>query len=224
MAEKADGSYYVSVVYAYPNEERLPAPVAEEEVVGLDYKSDSLYMDSAGNICNMPKFYRRTQERLTREQRKLSHKVRGSKNYEKQRLRVAKLHRRVARQREDFLRKQANSIAKSYRLVCIEDLDMRALSNKGFGNGKATMDNGWGMFTRFLKEALDKTGGTLVKVSRWYPSTKTCSCCGCKKAMALTERIYVCPNCGLVIDQDENAAVNIRREGLRIYQEMITAT
>lgn len=223
VSMEADGSYYVSITYAYPPAANVPAPVKDEDILGLDYKSDGLYMDSKGNVCDMPKFFRLMQEKLAWEQRKLSRKEKGSANYEKQRLRVAMVHRKIARQREDFLRKQANSIAKDYRLVCVEDLDMRALSNKGFGNGKATMDNAWGMFLRFLKEALDKTGGHLVKVSRWYPSTKTCSGCGCKKAMALTDRIYVCPACGMVMDRDENAAVNIKREGTRIYNEMLTA-
>ena len=223
VSREPDGSYYVSVLYAYPAKETEFLPVREEEAIGLDYKSDGLYMDDHGDCCNMPKFYRRMQDVLAKEQRKLSRKVRGSNNYGKQRLRVAKIHRKIARQREDFLRKQAHSIAKNYRLVCVEDLNMQALANKGFGNGKATMDNAWGKFLRYLEEAMKKTGGTLVKVSRWYPSTKTCSKCGCKKAMALTERTYVCPHCGMVMDRDLNAAINIKKEGLRLYHEMLSA-
>lgn len=224
VSKEADGSFYVSLLYAYPKAASAPlTPVKEAEVLGLDYKSDGLYMDHDGNTCDMPKFFRQMQEKLAWEQRKLSRKVKGSRNYEKQRLKVAGVHRKIARQRQDFLRKKAYSIAKSYRLVCVEDLDMRALSNKGFGNGKATMDNGWGTFTRYLEEALKKTGGHLIKVSRWYPSTQTCSSCGCRKAMALTERIYICPNCGLVIDRDENSALNVRNEGLRLYNEKMKA-
>ena len=97
---------------------------------------------------------------------------------------------------------------------------MKAMSNKGFVLGKSTMDNGWGMFLKYLEEALAKRGGMLVKISRWYPSTQTCSHCGSRKIMQLDERTYVCPHCGKTIDRDWNSAINIREEGYRLYCEV----
>ena len=95
---------------------------------------------------------------------------------------------------------------------------MRALSNKGFENGKATLDNGYGMFVDMLEYKLKERGKYLIKVSKWYPSSQLCSGCGKRKKIALKERIYEC-SCGLVLDRDYNAAINIKREGLRILRE-----
>ena len=89
------------------------------------------------------------------------------------------------------------------------------MSNKKFGNGKATLDNGYGMFVNMLEYKLKSINKKLVKVDKWYPSSQICSCCGERRKLKLTERIYKC-NCGLEIDRDLNAAINIKREGLRM--------
>ena len=96
---------------------------------------------------------------------------------------------------------------------------MKALANKGFGNGKATLDNGYGMFPSMLEYKLKDRGKRLVRVDRWYPSSQLCSRCGHKQRMPLNERTYRCSECGNVIDRDYNAAVNIRNEGLRLLKE-----
>ena len=95
---------------------------------------------------------------------------------------------------------------------------MRAMSNKGFGNGKATMDNGYGMFLNMLQYKLNDRGKYFVKVDKWYPSTQTCCSCGCTHKLGLNERIFNC-GCGLTIDRDLNAAINIRNEGLKLLYE-----
>ena len=94
------------------------------------------------------------------------------------------------------------------------------MSNKGFKNGKATMDNGYGMFLNFLAYKLNDRGKYLIKVDKWYPSSQICSVCGSKKKMPLNERTYIC-DCGNIIDRDLNAAINIKREGLRLLKEMV---
>ena len=95
---------------------------------------------------------------------------------------------------------------------------MRAMSNKGFGNGKATLDNGYGMFLNMLEYKLADRGKYLVKVDKWYPSSQICSCCVNRQRLKLTDRIYSC-KCGLTIDRDYNAAINILNEGLRLLKE-----
>ena len=131
-------------------------------------------------------------------------------------MKIAKIQKHTSNQRLDYLHKQSTKIANSYDIVCVETLDMKAMSNKGFGNGKATLDNGYGMFRDMLAYKLEDRGKKLIKVDRFYPSSKTCSKCGkIKKELSLSERIYEC-GCGNRMDRDVNAAINIREEGKRI--------
>ena len=206
-----DGTYYISINYAY---EINPPLAAGNDAVGLDYKSDGLYVSSDGEICNMPHYYRESQPKLAKEQRKLRNKKPGSKNWEKQQKKIAKTYRHIANQRKDFLHKRSTEIANQYYIVCVEDLNLQTMSNKGFGNGKANMDNGYGMFLNMLDYKLTDRGKQLIKVDKWYPSSQICSCCGSRQAMPLTARKYECPRCGAVLDRDLNAAINILNEGL----------
>ena len=214
-----DGTYHVSCLYEY-KEDPVHRSLSEEHAVGLDYKSDGLYVSSEGKTCGSPKYFRRAQEKLRHEQRKLRHKKKGSRNREKQLRKIAKIHRHIAEQRKDFLHKESLQTAKAYDIVCVEDLDMKAVSNRGFGNGKATMDNGWGMFLRMLEYKLHDRGGVLIRVDRWYPSSQLCHICGHKEPSVkdLGIRKWTCPICGTVHDRDINAAENILKEGLRTYR------
>ena len=217
------GQYYASICYK-TEEVATPVQIDGNNVIGLDYKSDGLYTDSNGNCCDMPHYYRDAQEAVTKEQRRLSRKVgsrKGEKrsgNYIRQQERLFKKTCHAANQRKDFLHKRSTAIAKQYDAVCVEDLDMKAMANKGFGNGKVTMDNGYGMFLAMLDYKLRYRGKQLIKVNKWYSSSQICSCCGHKQKMPLHVRTYDCPQCGNRMDRDYNAAVNIRNEGLRILK------
>jgi putative transposase len=219
ISQEHDGSYYVSVLYECEENIQTKSYDLESKVLGLDYKSDGLYMDSNGTCASMDKYFRKSQKKLARAQRKQSRKILGSNNYHKQKEKVAKIYRHSANQRKDYLQKKSTEIANSYNFVCVESLDMKALSNKGFGNGKATMDNGYDMFLAMLDYKLHERGGLLVKIDKWYPSTQTCSQCGNRMRLKTTERTYRCDKCGLIIDRDYNAAINIKREGIRLLME-----
>lgn len=225
ISKEHDGSYYCSVLYAY---EAIKTPIIAtlDTTVGLDYKSDGFYVSSDGETCGSPKYYRKAQKRLTKAQRKLRHKFIGSNNYYKQQKRVAKIHRKTADQRNDFLNKKSLALAEKYDLVCIEDLDMKAMSNKGFCNGKATMDNAWSRFTHMLDYKLSDRGKTLIKVSRWYPSSQICHVCGHQNPITkdLSIRTITCPVCGETYDRDYNASLNLRIEGFRLYQQITKKT
>ena len=218
------GQYFASVCYKL-NEAVVSKQIKENNVVGLDYKSDGLYVDSNGKCCDMPPYYRKAQDVIMKEQRKLSRKVgscKGEKrsgNYIRQQKKLFKKTRHAANQRKDFLHKRSTAIAKQYDAVCVEDLNMKAMANKGFGNGKATLDNGYGMFLVMLEYKLRYRGKQLIKVNKWYPSSQICSRCGHKQKLPLHVRTYDCPLCGNHMDRDYNAAVNIRNEGLRIWKE-----
>ena len=221
VSQDSDGKYYVSVVFEY-DQEIKQIPISDN-AIGLDYASDGLYVDDKGNVGSNHKYYRESHNKLAKEQRRLSRKV-GSKknsaksnNYLKQLRKVNKIHRHIANQRLDNLHKISTEIANQYDIVCVESLNMEVMSNKGFGNGKATLDNGYGMFLNMLEYKLAERGKYLVKVDKWFPSSQLCHCCGQihKEMKDLRIRTMKC-DCGLTISRDQNAAINIKNEGLRI--------
>ena len=216
-----DYTVYVSCLFEYESTPVSYVPDPECSI-GLDYKSDGLYMDSSGRCCGSPKYFRKAQGKLARAQRGLRHKKPGSVNYRKQTKKIARIHRHTADQRKDFLHKESLRIANSYDIVCIEDLDMTAIGRKESGLGKASMDNGWGMFVGFLEYKLRDRGKLLIRTGRYYASSQTCSCCGRiePKVKDLKIRRWQCPACGAVHDRDINAAVNIRKEALRILNDI----
>ena len=213
VSQSSDGKFYASVLFEYESD--VSYQVDLNNAIGLDYASNGLFVDSNGKRGTNYKFYRKAQKKLAKEQRRLSRKDKGSKNYYKQLLAVNKLYRHIANQKNDNLHKLSTEIANLYDVVCVEDLNMTAIGNKGFKNGKATYDNGYGMFLDMLEYKLSDRGKILVKVDKFYPSSQLCSCCGNRKKLELSERKYIC-SCGLEIDRDLNAAINIKNEGLRL--------
>ena len=140
-----------------------------------------LYRDSNGKEPAYQGITGTQRKKLAQEQRKLSKMQKGSNNRNKQRLKVAKLHEKISNQRKDFLHKQSRQIANAYDCICIEDLDMKAMS-RSLKFGKSVSDNGWGIFTTFLRYKLEEQGKKLVKVDRFFASSQTCSVCGYKNA------------------------------------------
>lgn len=217
VSKETDGCYYVSLLYEYPKtEEKSPAG---EKAVGLDMSMAHFYVDSNGNTTDYPRFYRRMEAVLAKEQALLSRMKKDSKNYRKQKKRVAGLHAKIKHQRSDFLHKLSHNLVQEYDIICIENLNMHAMQ-QSLHLGKSAGDLGWGMFVRFLEYKCKKYGKVLIKVDRFFPSSKTCSKCGyVHKELALSDRIYVCPCCDSVIDRDHNAAINIREEGICLFHK-----
>ncbi|WP_412676163.1 RNA-guided endonuclease InsQ/TnpB family protein, partial [Bacillus paramycoides] len=185
-----------------------------ENVVGLDFAMAELYVSSEDEKANYPRFYRQMLDRLANAQRVLARRVKGSDRWNKQRVRVAKLHEKVANQRKNFLHHKSKELATNFDVVAIEDLHMKGMS-RALRFGKSVADNGWRMFTTFLAYKLQEQGKQLVKIDKWFPSTKMCSSCGSRKDMLLSERTYEC-TCGLKISRDYNAAMNIKKEAIRL--------
>ena len=226
VSQESDGKYYISVLFEFDTV--TSHYIADKtNAIGLDYASDGLYVDNNGNIGTNHKYYRESHDKLAKEQRKLS-RMQGSKkgeeksnNYIKQLLKVNKIHRHIANQRLDNLHNISTEIANQYDVVCVESLNMRAMSNRGFGNGKTTLDNGYGMFLSMLEYKLSDRNKYLVKVDKWFPSSQICHCCGTlhpeMKDLAIRTMKW---NCGLTISRDQNAAINILNEGLRLLTEV----
>lgn len=214
ISQSPSGKYYASIVVEYENQ---VTPREIKSVIGLDFSMNGLYVDSEGNHAEYPRFYRKAEVRLARQQRKLSKMQRGSNNYEKQRIIVAKEYEKVANKRKDFLHKQSRAITKLYDAVCIEDLSMQSMS-QALNFGKSVSDNGWGMFTRMLEYKLESLGKRLIKVEKYYPSSQVCSVCEYqnKDTKDLSLREWTCPACGTHHDRDKNAAENIKYRGIQI--------
>lgn len=215
ISKTATGKYYISILVEFELvvEPKVPTP---ETVIGLDYSSKTLYVDSQAYSADYPKFYRQMEAKLKKEQRKLSKRQKGGKNRNKQRQKVAKLHDKVANQRKDYLHKMSRKIANTYDAVVIEDLNMRGMA-QGLRLAKSTNDNGFGMLKTFLEYKLIEQGKRLVVIDKWFPSSKLCRFCGTvNKELTLADRIWTCQKCGRVLDRDVNAAINIKNEGCRI--------
>lgn len=213
VSKTPTGQYYVSILFEYEQEILQVEP---QSFIGLDFSMKELYVASDGSSASYPRFYRRALDQLAKEQRKLSKCQKGSNNRNKERIKVAKLHEKVANQRKDFLHKLSRQITNAVDAVCIEDLNMQGMS-QDWNFGKSVADNGWGMFCNMLVYKLAEQGKQIVKIDKWFPSSKTCSRCGnVKDTLALSERIYECAVCAAVIDRDCNAAINIKNEGIRL--------
>ena len=214
--KEPSGKYYASLLYEVPEREsQAEGADREKKYLGIDYAMDGLAVMSDGTRAKYPKFYRKAEEKLAREQRKLSHCVKGSRNYKKQKKCVALVHEKVRNQRKDFLHKLSRTLADEYDVIGVEDIDMRAMS-QSMHFGKSVMDNGYGMLRTMLKYKFEEQDKELVKVDRFFPSSKRCSCCGrIKDDLILSDRTYTC-ECGNVMDRDVNAAINIRMETMRL--------
>ena len=219
VSMEPSGKYYASLLYEYPaRENQTPGADREDaKALGIDFAMRGMAVFSDGSRAEYPGYYRLAQERLARDQRRLSKCKKGSRNYEKQKRRVALRHEKIRNQRKDYLHKLSRDLADRYDVIAVEDIDMQAMS-RSLHFGKSVADNSFGAFRTMLAYKLEKQGKSFVKVGRFFPSSKMCSRCGnVKKELRLDERVYRC-SCGLCMDRDLNAAVNIREEGRRILE------
>ena len=181
--------------------------------VGIDLGVKALATLSDGTVIPNPHHLQADEQRLKRAQQALSRKMKGSKRRAKAKDRVARLHARIANRRTDTLHKLTARLAQTYSDICIEDLNVAGMV-KNHHLAKVISDVSFYELRRQLEYKTAKTGAKLHVIDRWYPSSKTCSNCGSVKAkLSLKERTYKCEHCGLVIDRDLNAAINIMVAG-----------
>lgn len=181
------------------------------EIVGLDFGLKTFLTTSKGYKLQSPLFFKRNSAQIKRLSRKLSRKEKGSNKRKSCRVSFARAHRRIANQRKDFHFKLARNLALEYSLIAVENLNLKAMQKRW---GKKISDLGFAEFLNILDWECKKHGSRMVKIDRFYPSSKTCSDCGHKLAeLDLSERMWTCPACGCIHDRDVNAAINIERVG-----------
>ncbi|MBM7843333.1 RNA-guided endonuclease InsQ/TnpB family protein [Herpetosiphon giganteus] len=185
-----------------------------DRLVGIDVGLESFTTLSTGEKTAPPKFYRRNQKNLARAQRKLSRAQKGSNNRLKAKKRVARLHKKISNQRADWLHKHALRIVRQFDVVCIEDLNIKGLARTKLA--KSFSDAALSTFMQMLHDKAEWHGRRVVKVGRFYASSKTCHFCHSKNALKLADRVWTCPTCSMTHDRDINAAINILYEGIRL--------
>ena len=222
ISKTATGKYFISILC---EEEILPLPKTNSSL-GIDLGLENFAILSSGEKVSNPRFLTSLSKKLAREQKVLSRrtllaKKKGQKlsdcrNYQKQKLKVARIHETISNQRKDFLNKLSTELIKNHDVICIEDLASQNLM-KNHHLARAIGDVSWYEFVRQLSYKADWYGKKIVIISRWFPSSQLCSACGVssgKKPLSIRE--WTCEYCGTHHDRDINASINILHEGLRL--------
>ena len=211
------GQYFVSILVDVV----IPNKGKTGKSVGIDLGLKSFATLSDGVVIDNIKFFREKQSEIAKIQRHLSRKNKGSNRHRKNKIKIARLYNKIANKRNNFLHNVTTSLVNNYDVICIEDLNVSGmLSNHKLA--KAISDTSFSMFRSMLEYKCNWYGKELVVIDRFYPSSKTCSKCGWKKEdLTLSDRVFKCENCGIEIDRDLNAAINIQRVGVDIlYNRM----
>jgi putative transposase len=206
--------YFVSLLV---EEEITHLPPVEQEV-GLDLGLKSMVIFSTGETVGNPKFFAQDEKQLAKAQRRHARKQKGSKNKDHARRTVARIHARISDRRRDYQHKLSTRIIRENQTICVESLAVKNMV-KNHCLAKAISDVGWGEFVRQLEYKAAWYGRNLVKIDKWYPSSKRCFDCGhLLDSLALDVRVWTCPACGVVHDRDVNAAKNIHAVGLTVFE------
>ena len=217
MSKTKSGNYFLSILIDIPQDEIIKFRQTGESV-GIDLGVKDFVITSDGEIFENKHFLKKQENKIKKLQRQLSRKVKGSNNRDKARIKLAKAHGRLVNQRENYIHSVVNELLGYYDTICMEDLNVSGML-KNHKLAKAIQEVG---FYRFKSVLLDKSannGKKVVFVDRFYPSSKTCSCCGyVYKGLTLNQREWQCPDCGEIHDRDLNAAMNILTEGERILK------
>lgn len=212
ITHASSGKYFVSVLFMHQVRE-LPE---SHDYAGYDLGLKTYAFGSNGDIIENPRYLKQAEKKLARLQRSLSRKKKKSRNFCRQRIKVARQHERVANMRKNFLDQESTRIVRENQVIVLEDLKVKNMV-KNRRLSKSMSDASWGTFRRMIEYKGRWYGRTVVSIDKFYPSSKLCSVCGEKNPMlTLSVREWACPHCGTVHDRDENAAINILNEGLRL--------
>ena len=213
------GQYYATILIDGDLLRTVNEPIRES--IGIDLGIKTLLTLSNGETIDNPRWINSNEKKLKKLHKQLSKKQKGSNNRNKAKLKLAKVHEKIKNKKQDYLHNITTKIVSENQIIVLEDLNVSGMM-KNHKLAKAIQELGLYEMRRQIEYKAKWYGREIIFVSRWFPSSKMCSCCGnIKHDLKLSDREYVCENCGLVIDRDENAAINIENEGLRIYNELI---
>lgn len=214
------GKYYVSIF----TEQEVEGLTKTNKQVGVDLGLKDFVITSDNKKFKNNRYTKKYAKQLKKAQQHLSRKQKGSNGFEKQKLKVAKIHEKIASCRLDTLHKVSKELVESYDLISVEDLNVKSMI-KNHKLSKHIADASWGNFVILLQYKCDWYGKELVKVNRFYPSSKTCGDCGwINQELKLSDREWTCNSCGVIHDRDINASKNILKEGLKIYRQGLSIT
>ena len=227
---KPSGKYYISLMVECPNETLLKINKKNNynnlNVVGLDMSLSDFVVSSHEEDNTIIKYirnYRKNEKHLSKMQHKLSRKTKGSNNRMKSKQEVAILHEKIANQRKDFINKTALYFARKYDVIVLEDINLQNMS-RTLHLGKSVNDLGFGEFRSILEQKCKEYDTTIIYADKWYPSSKTCSSCGSiNKNLKLSDREWVCTECGTYHNRDFNAAINLEQYFTNQYNTAGTA-
>lgn len=216
ISKDTSGNYYCSMLVD-TNDKAKNKVQTISKVIALDMSAKDFAVSEEKQFTN-PKFYRNNEKRLALLSKRLSRKQKGSNNINKARQRLAKNNQIMLNKKRDWLHKLSTELVNSYDAIIIEDLALQEMQQLSSGFSKTiTLDFNWGEFVNMLSYKAEWQGKHLVKVSRWFASSKICNHCGAKKEeLRLNDREWVCKECGSINDRDINASKNIKEEGLRL--------
>ena len=222
VSRNACGEYYCSIVFE--KEQNLEQNVKLSNSIGLDFSPSSLYIDSSNNSAPSYKPHKQlNSKKLTKLQRSLSRKQKGSKNREKARVKLARFEKHIADSRRDYIEKETLRLVRTYDVIGIEDLNLQGMM-KFSHNARNYVDASWYTFTQKLLWKAQFNNCIVVKSSRFYPSSKTCNHCGyVNRRLTLKDRKWICPSCGTEIIRDQNAAQNLGDNAINLLTEEISS-
>ena len=216
ISKTADEKYYISLLV----ETEIKPLESTNKAIGLDLGVKDLVITSNGLKYKNHKYLTKSEEKLAKEQRKLSHMIKGSSNRNKQRIKVARIYKHINNQRNDYLHKLSKHIIDENQVICVEDLKVKKMSKDNDYN-KSLLDSSMSRLLTMLTYKASWYCRTIVKIPSDYPSSQLCHVCGYKNSITknLNVRKWKCPECGTIHDRDINAANNILRKGIEILSK-----
>ena len=223
LNRNSSGEYWASLLFELPNFYANTKPINENQVIGLDWSPSEFYIDSE---CHSAKDYgyepqkQKHHKQLAKLQRRLAKKTKGSKNYEKARIKLARLEKHIADSRKWWIENESLRLVKNYSTIGIEDLNLQGIA-KFLRNAKNINDCAYGIFVNRLIQKGEEQGTSVIKVNRYFPSSQLCHCCGYQNHnLKLSDREWTCPSCGEHHIRDYNASINLKNEAIRLSVPM----